>query len=219
VNLKSHVFLPAQLAQQLNVPRCLVPEVEVVAFVNFPGMKPLLKNFMGKLVRRHQRKIAREGEQQDRIDAGGFQESQLFRKRSQQLQVVIGPQDAGGVGIKGDNHRLPAPGFRAPHDFVQNMAVSAVHTVEVTNADERGTEIAGNIVEFVESSHPDYFSPPRRRGRQFFLNKDFLGGLGVPAVNSNLKSQTPASFRQTPAAPRAATWRWWPRVAGRDRCA
>src|SRR5208282_2586515 len=155
VDLKSH--FPAQIAQHLNVARRLVPEVEVVAFVDFPGMQALLQDFMGKLVRRHQRKIARKREQQDRVDPGGFQQAQFFRKRSQQFQVVTGTQDAGGMGLEGDNHRLRAPSFRAPHDFVHNVAVSAVHTVEVTDADERGTEVAGNIVEFVESSHPKSF--------------------------------------------------------------
>jgi len=66
---------------------------------------------------------------------------------------VTGTQDAGGMGLEGDNHRLRAPSFRPPHDFVQNKTVSAVHTVEVADANERRTEVAGNIVEFVESSH------------------------------------------------------------------
>ena len=57
------------------------------------------------------------------------------------------------MGIKGDSHRLRVPGLRSPHDLVQNMAVSAVHTVEVTDADERRTEVAGDVVEFVEGQH------------------------------------------------------------------
>src|ERR1039458_6891309 len=165
VDLKSH--LPAQLAQQLDVSRGFVPEVEVVAFVNLAGMQALLQNFMGKLVRRHQRKIAREGEQQNRVDAGGFQQAQFLRSRSQQFQVVIGTQDAGGVGLEGDSHRLRVSGFRSPHDLIQNMPVSAVYAVEVTDAEQRGTEVAGNIVEFVESSHPKAFY--RRDAEQILL--------------------------------------------------
>jgi hypothetical protein len=57
------------------------------------------------------------------------------------------------VGLEGNNHRLRVSGFRSPHDLVQNMAVSAVHAVEVADADERWTEVAGDVVEFVESSH------------------------------------------------------------------
>src|SRR5271169_5970470 len=57
MDLKSH--FPPKFAQQFNVSRRLVPEVKVVAFVNFAGVQALLQNLMGKLVRRHQRKIAR----------------------------------------------------------------------------------------------------------------------------------------------------------------
>src|SRR5205807_617764 len=41
VGLKSH--LSTKIAQDLNVSRCLVSEVEVVAFVNFAGMQALLQ--------------------------------------------------------------------------------------------------------------------------------------------------------------------------------
>src|SRR6202023_3134485 len=46
VDLKSH--LPAQFAQHLNVSRGFMPEVEVVAFVNFAGMQALVQNLMRK---------------------------------------------------------------------------------------------------------------------------------------------------------------------------
>ena len=150
----------------MNVSRRFVSEVEVVAFVNFTGMQTLFQNFMGKLVRRHQRKIAREGKQQNRVDSGGFEQAQFFRQRSQQLQAVIGTQDAGGVRLESDHHRLRIRSLRAAHDLVNNMAVSAVHAVEVADTDDRGTEVARDVVEFMESSHPKSFSPPRRRGRR-----------------------------------------------------
>src|ERR1035441_9094561 len=79
MNLKSH--FAAKIPQQVNISCRLVPEVEVVAFMNFAGMQPLLQNSMSKLVRRHEREIAREGKEQDRIDTGGFQQTQFFRKR------------------------------------------------------------------------------------------------------------------------------------------
>jgi hypothetical protein len=43
-----------------------------------------------------------------------------------------------------------------------------VHAVEVADADKRRAEVAGNIVEFVESSHLESSSPPRRRARGVF---------------------------------------------------
>ena len=55
--------------------------------------------------------------------------------------------------LEGDNDRLRVRGFRPPHDFVDNMPVSAVDAVEVADAEQRRTEVAGNLVEFVESQH------------------------------------------------------------------
>ena len=125
---------------------------------------------MGKLVRRHERKIAREREQQNRVDARRFQQAQFFRKRSQKFQVVIGTQNAGWVGLKGDDHRLCVFGLRAPHNLVENHAVSAVHTVEVADADQCGTEVVGNIFEFVKGPHPTSSS---------HANCGFLASLGM----------------------------------------
>ena len=62
-------------------------------------------------------------------------------------------QDAGGVGLEGDHHRVCVLGLGSPDDLVDNVAVSAVHAVEVTNAEDRGTEVAGDVVELVESQH------------------------------------------------------------------
>jgi hypothetical protein len=60
---------------------------------------------------------------------------------------------------------MRVPGFRSPHDFVDNVAMSAMHPVEVTHANDRRTEVARNIVEFVKSLHPKSFSPSRHRER------------------------------------------------------
>jgi hypothetical protein len=53
-----------------------------------------------------------------------------------------------------NHHRLPVPSLRSPHDLIENTPVSAVHAVEVPDAEQRGTEVAGNVVEFVEGQHP-----------------------------------------------------------------
>src|ERR1700686_2259763 len=51
VDRKSH--LSAQLAQQMNIARRLVPKVEVVTLMNFADMQPVLQNLMRKLMRGH----------------------------------------------------------------------------------------------------------------------------------------------------------------------
>src|SRR5229473_6203416 len=66
-------------------------------------------------------------------------------------------QDAGGVRLEADHHRVCVLGLGSPHDLVDHVAVSAVHTVEVTDAEDRGTEVAGDVVELVESLHAAAF--------------------------------------------------------------
>jgi len=108
---------------------------------------------MSKLVRRHERKIAREGKQQNRVNASSFEQPQFFRKRSQQLEIVIGTQDPRRVRLKGDNHGLRVSSLCSPHDFIENMPMSPMHAVEVADANQRGTKVAWNVVEFVENQH------------------------------------------------------------------
>jgi hypothetical protein len=43
-------------------------------------------------------------------------------------------QDAGGVGLEADHHRVRVLDLRPPHDFVDDVTVSAMHTVEITDA-------------------------------------------------------------------------------------
>jgi hypothetical protein len=62
-------------------------------------------------------------------------------------------QDSGGVGFEADHHRVRIVGLGPPHDLVDNAAVSAVHAVEITDAEERWTEVAGKVVELVEKLH------------------------------------------------------------------
>src|ERR1700675_3761866 len=52
-------------------------------------------------------------------------------------------QDAGGMGLEADNHRVRVLGLRSPHDLVDNVAVSAMRTVEVTDGEDGGHEAGG----------------------------------------------------------------------------
>ena len=61
-------------------------EVEVVAFMNFTHVQILFQDFFGELARGKQGKIAPEGKQQHRVDAGAFEPAQLFRGGREQLQ-------------------------------------------------------------------------------------------------------------------------------------
>ncbi len=111
---------------------------------------------MSKLMRRHQRKIARERQQQNRIDSSSFQQPQLFRERGKQFQTVIGSQNPGRVRLKSNHHRLSMTSLSPPHDLVQNMAMSAVDAIEVANADHRRPKLPRNVVEMVKDVHASF---------------------------------------------------------------
>ena len=64
-------------------------------------------------------------------------------------------QDSGGVGLEADHHRVRILGLGPPRDLVYNAAVSAVRAVEITDAEERWTEVAGKVVELVEKLHQE----------------------------------------------------------------
>ena len=57
------------------------------------------------------------------------------------------------MGLEGDRHRLGALLPRALHDFLEHVAVSAMHAVKVPDAHQRRAEVGGNILEFVEDLH------------------------------------------------------------------
>src|SRR6266851_6620409 len=101
-------------------------------------------------------------------------------------------QDARGVGLEGDHHRVRVLGLRPPNDLVDDVAVSAVHTVEVTDAEDRGTEVAGDVVELAEGLHAtvcrrrgpavsfsDFVIPSEARDLQFAAKCRSLASLGM----------------------------------------
>jgi hypothetical protein len=57
------------------------------------------------------------------------------------------------MGLEGDDDRPCLRGLRAANDFIDDRAVSAVNTIEIADADDRGTEVVRDIVEFVKRQH------------------------------------------------------------------
>ncbi len=57
------------------------------------------------------------------------------------------------MGLECDRHGLGALLPRALHDFLEHVAVSAVHAVKVPDADHGRAEVCRNVFEFVEDMH------------------------------------------------------------------
>jgi hypothetical protein len=88
LHLKSH--LPPELGQHIHVAGRLVSKPEIESFMHFARMQLLFQDSFGKLPRRHQREIAPEGKQQDRIYSGSLEPAEFLGSRSQQLQSSLG---------------------------------------------------------------------------------------------------------------------------------
>ena len=58
----------------------LIAEAEVFAFVQLGDVEGLLQNIGGEGARRHARELAGEGQDEQRIDAGGGEEFELLRR-------------------------------------------------------------------------------------------------------------------------------------------
>jgi hypothetical protein len=69
------------------------------------------------------------------------------------FEIVVGTQNADGVGLKGDYHGLRIIGSRSPHDLFNDMTMRTVYAVEIADADHGWTKVTRHVVEIVERSH------------------------------------------------------------------
>src|SRR5436305_14219571 len=86
INLDLEAHLASKFGEHRNIARGFVAEAEIKAFVYLARVELLFQDALGELPWCHQRKIAPEGEKQNGVDAGRFQESQFFGSRAEQLQ-------------------------------------------------------------------------------------------------------------------------------------
>src|SRR3954451_12925806 len=127
--------------------------MEVVTFMHLAGVKLLLEYLFSELPWSHQRKIASEGKEQGSVESTGFEQSQFFGNRCNQLQPRVGPQDACWMRFEAHRHRLRVLLTGATNDFFEHMAVRTMNAVKIPNAHQRRAKAGGNFLEFVEDLH------------------------------------------------------------------
>jgi len=69
------------------------------------------------------------------------------------LRPESGPKNTNGMRFERDGHRLGVLLPGAFGDVAQDGLVGAVDAVEVSDADDRGAEVSGDVFEFVEDLH------------------------------------------------------------------
>src|SRR5947208_15535725 len=76
----------SEFRQHFHIARCFVAETEIKALMYLARVKFLLQDSFGKILGRHQRQIAPERKQQNRIDPCSFQPTDLLRSRCEQFE-------------------------------------------------------------------------------------------------------------------------------------
>src|ERR1700690_2424702 len=133
-------------------------KAEVISLMHLARVEMFLENVMRKLVRSHERKIARKRQQQNRVQLGGLQQPKFSRGWRQQFESVVGTKNARRMRIESHHHRDRAGGASAAHDLSDDGAVSAVNPVEVADAHNRRTEVRRNVRELMKDAHRDFFT-------------------------------------------------------------
>src|SRR5579864_2095999 len=132
---KTHVT--AKFRKQIHIPGCFVAETEVVAFVYLARVQSFFQDVVGEGFWSHERQVAREREEKNGIKAGSPEQSKPFGSRSKQLKSRIRSQDPHGMRLEGDRHGPASLLLCARDDVNENPGMRAMHSVKVTDAQER----------------------------------------------------------------------------------
>src|SRR3954452_21686831 len=153
IDLHFESHFTSELFKHFDIAGGLVSEMKVVTFVHFARMQLLLQDVVRELMGRHQREIAGEGKQQNRVESGRFEQAKFFGKWREQLQASVGPENADRMRFEGHCHGFGSLLRSAGEDVLQHGAMRAMDSIEVADAQERGSEVAGNLVQVVEDLH------------------------------------------------------------------
>jgi len=94
-----------------------------------------------------------EGEDEDSVEARGFEEFELAGEGRDEWQACVGAEDSCGVGIEGDGDGglVEFPG--AGDDLGDDPLVAAMNPVEVADGGDGGAEVGGEIGELAIDAH------------------------------------------------------------------
>ena len=98
--------LTPEFAQQTDIARSLVPESEIVTFMQLNCVQAVTQDLLNEITRAEQRQVSRERQQQHRVNSGLLQQPQLLRHRGQQLQPRIRTQYPHRMRLKSYHDRF-----------------------------------------------------------------------------------------------------------------
>src|SRR5579875_712907 len=145
--------LAAQRGKAFDTCFCLVAEAKVFAFVKLLNMQRVAKNGGDELARGVACKFRRKGEDEQRVESRGGEQTDLFRKRRDERLARFGADDAGRMRVEGDGDGCDAECARAGDDLGDNPLVAAMYAVEVADSGDGGAEVRGHVCEFAIELH------------------------------------------------------------------
>ena len=155
----------AELGETVSTGFSLVTEAEVFALVDFDDVGGVTEDVRGELASGEMREGEIEGENEGSVNAGGGEETEFLFERSDESEIGLLAEDAGGVRVKGDGEGGYAERFSASDDLGDDPLMAAVDAVEVPDGGDGGAEAGRELGETAVDLHaipPESF----RRGRE-----------------------------------------------------
>ncbi len=143
----------AQTHELLHATFGLVAKAEVIALVYLDCAEAFAQDTVGELRCTEPRKLGSEGKRKHRIDTGLFEQRDALRQRRDELERKRRPEHTRRVRIKDHRHALCAAGFRMLPHAAEDILMPEMNTVEVTNADDCGSEAGRDLVESAINVH------------------------------------------------------------------
>ena len=121
----------AERSQQRKVARAIVAEEEIGADPHLRHAQPLDKDVANERLGIPLRELGREAHDGRALDAGLFERLEFLSLRHDERRRFVGSDDTRRVRIEGHHHRRGAPFAGDAAQPFENLAVAAVHAVEV----------------------------------------------------------------------------------------
>src|SRR6476469_5370954 len=143
----------AQLFQARGIALRFVAKVKIIAFMHFLRAQPAGKNVASKFSRCGHGKIPREGNYQQRVQPGLGQQGFFLRQRRNQPRRHVRTQNAERMRLKRNRHGLAMVQAGTLGNFLQHAQVTAMDTIKISYADNRGSKICRHFLKRAEYPH------------------------------------------------------------------
>ena len=163
---------PAEHPQHRKVARAVPAEQKVRAYPDFGDVQPVHEHGADEHFRIPPREIRREADDRGAVHAGVGDRLELLLLGHQQRRRLVGPHDPRRVRVEGHDDGGRAALAGDPPHAIENLAVAAVHTVEVAEREDRLRPSHGaRVVGEMDDVH-DYVNGRARMVRQAHHERD-----------------------------------------------